>query len=130
MKKQNKIIGGLRETPQDNRDFQVGALFRLPSIEEIPDNFSLEGYRIKDQQDTDYCSAYMATGMSSLQEGVDLWPDWSFACSKELTGDNEEWGQTYMTVDMPREDVEYMIEKGIKVGDNWIIQFLKLIFKL
>jgi len=279
MKKQNKIIEGLRETPVDNRDFQVGALFRLPSIAELPDNFELTGYRIKDQKDTDYCSAYMATGMSELQEDVELWPDFNFACSKELTGDNEEWGQNlrdalkaltkygsvpqseavevkkprylssyperlkdiavkykkqtflnvkptagmdafdtirstiwhfrnekravgfgvvfgwnlddkiidtipdsgfghalytvgwkniddkpylivvqsagnsagdngvhyfsrevinhyvaryqaYMIVDMPREDVEYMLEKGIKVGDNWIIQFLKLIFKL
>jgi hypothetical protein len=84
---------GLRELPKDKRDFPLGALFALPSLEELPEDFKLEPLTIKNQGNTDYCSAYMSTGMSELQELVKLSPEWSFAKSKEISGDLDEWGQ-------------------------------------
>lgn len=92
-----QLQGGLQETPEDNRDFTVGALFRLPTPSELPSDFDIGILSIKDQTaksiTSDFCSAYSVAGISELQEGEELWPDFNFAASKEFTKDNEEWGQ-------------------------------------
>lgn len=96
MPNEQVLSDGLRPTPEDRRDKPLGALFTLPKPEELPLNFSLGVFSIKDQikeGDTDFCSAYMADGMSELQEGVELWPKWGFAASKDLTGNPDDWGQ-------------------------------------
>lgn len=93
-------IGGLVQTPVDRRDFHVGALFKLPTVEELPSEFTLQVLSIKNQDkegDDDACSAYMADGMSELQEGIELWPKWGFAASKQISGGNDDWGQDLRT---------------------------------
>lgn len=85
---------GLRELPRDDRDLVMGEVFRLPRPEELPDNFMVgEPFKIKDQGNSDYCTAFAATSASELQEGVELSPEWHFAASKAISGDIDAWGQ-------------------------------------
>jgi len=84
---------GLRETPKDSRDFKLGASFRLPDLEDLPKNFVFEQISVKDQKSTDFCSAFMTTYMSEIQEDIELSPEWSFAVSKMISGDVDGWGQ-------------------------------------
>lgn len=89
-------IGGLQELPQDDRDLQLGSFWSLPQLEELPEEFSFEPLWIGDQNaegEDDFCSAYATCGASSLQEDKPLYPAYSFALSKQLTGDPEAWGQ-------------------------------------
>lgn len=89
-KRQNK--GGLKPTPVDDRDFQLGAVVTLPKLEDLPTHFRLP-YTVKNQMSSDFCSAYMSCAMSEVQEGIELEPSYSFAKSKELSGDVDSWGQ-------------------------------------
>lgn len=85
---------GLRELPKDNRDFPLGALFGVLPLDQLPEEFELTTpFPIKNQGNTDYCSAYASCGLSELQEQVELYPEWSFACSKEISGNHDAWGQ-------------------------------------
>lgn len=94
MNTDNKFIGfGLKETPKDDRDFQLGAIINLPALEELPQEFYFKLTKVKDQLDTDFCSAYATCAISEIQEEVELDPLWSFAVSKMLSGDADEWGQ-------------------------------------
>jgi hypothetical protein len=87
---------GLKPTPDDPRDYKLGALYTLPKLSELPERFVLP-YRVKHQGDSDFCSAYTSCAMSETQEGVELEPSWSFAISKVLSDDAEEWGQDIRT---------------------------------
>src|SRR3990167_7919152 len=84
---------GLKETPKDNRDFLLGSIFRLPKLEELPNEFIFDIQKIEDQLDSDFCSAFSSSYLSELQEDVDLEPSLSFAISKVISGDPAEWGQ-------------------------------------
>lgn len=84
---------GLRVLEKDERDFSVGAIFKLPKLSELPSEFVLSGYTVKNQLDTDFCSAFATTSASELQEGVELSPEFSFAAGKSLSKDIESWGQ-------------------------------------
>jgi hypothetical protein len=85
---------GLRELKEDKRDFQLGAFTVLPPLDELPSVFEhTTPFPIKDQRDSDYCSAYSSCGASELQEEIKLWPEYSFAGSKKISGDPEAWGQ-------------------------------------
>ena len=85
---------GLRELPKDNRDFPLGAFTVLPELSELPDTFEhTTPFPIKNQGQSDFCSAYSSCGASELQEDVELYPEYSFALSKDITGDKEAWGQ-------------------------------------
>lgn len=88
---------GLLPTPVDERDFKLGDITRLPDLSELPKNFLLKGFRVKDQKDTDFCTQFMACGMSELQEGVELCPEWAFAVSKKISGDPEAYGADLRT---------------------------------
>lgn len=93
----SKIKGGLLATPKDKRDYKVGALFNLPTPEELPADFSLDVVSIKNQDledySSDFCSAYITAGISEIQEGIELWPDFNFAASKYISGNEDGWGQ-------------------------------------
>ena len=91
--KKFKPIGGLRKTLPDARDFRLGNITKLPKLEDLPKTFILETLEIKHQGDTDFCTAYASCLASETQEDVLLEPAWSFAASKFITGDKDEWGQ-------------------------------------
>lgn len=98
----------LLPTIADDRDFSLSAITKLPSLSEIPDDFMLEGIDIKDQKQTDFCTQFALCGMSELQEGVRLSPEWSFAKTKELNGD----------VDGDGESIRTALSTHVKVGAN------------
>lgn len=85
--------GGLHPLTKDDRDLKLGAIFKQIKIEEVPNyNFRVaDPIRIKDQGDTDYCSAYAVTEVSEDQEGIELLPEYQFFKTKQLMGDTE-WG--------------------------------------
>lgn len=84
---------GLRPTEPDSRDFQLGQIADLPKLADLPREFIIADLGVRDQGNSDFCSAYMSTAMSEPQEQVVLEPSWSFAKSKEISGDVEQWGQ-------------------------------------
>jgi len=88
-----EIKKGLRPTPKDKRDISFGAVFSLSKLEELPKEFSIGESEILDQQDTDYCSGYATCAASAFQELKTLHPVWSFAVSKMISGDIDDWGQ-------------------------------------
>lgn len=91
------ISGGLKPTPKDERDFKLGALYTLPKLSDLPESFEHPIIGIKNQLDTDYCSAFASCTVSELQEGTTLEPTWSFAVSKMISGDLDEFGQDLRT---------------------------------
>mgnify|MGYP001561716928 CR=1 FL=1 len=91
---EEQFIGfGLQDTPDDHRDFELGAIIDLPDLKELPKKFSFTPLVIKDQLDTDLCSAFATDSASELQEGRVLEPMWTFAVSKKISGDPDKWGQ-------------------------------------
>lgn len=83
---------GLRELPADPRDFQLGQVFELPKLEELPVAFKFDTLGIKDQRDSDFCTAFSYCTLSELQENVKLEPSWSFAMTKAIEGDHTSYG--------------------------------------
>lgn len=88
---------GLRELPKDDRDFQLGAVFDLPTLEELPIDFRFQPLAIKDQKNSDFCTAFSYCALSELQEDVLLEPSWSFAMTKDLEGDYTTYGADLRT---------------------------------
>jgi len=88
-----EIIHGLHPTKKDTRDFKLGQITTLPALSELPENFQLDGIEIMNQRDTDFCTQFALCGMSELQEGVRLAPEWCFAKSKEISKDINAYGQ-------------------------------------
>lgn len=88
---------GLGELPPDDRDLCLGDLITLPALAELPAEFELTPLTIKDQLDTDFCTGYATCGASELQEGVELSPEYSFALSKSLSGNVDQYGQDVRT---------------------------------
>ncbi len=91
-KKEVHIEAGLKRLPRDKRDFQYSKVFG--TIEELPTEDFLVGdpLEIKDQFDTDMCTAFAACAVSELQEGIKLSPEFQFAKIKELEGQWDTWG--------------------------------------
>jgi len=89
-------ITGLLPTIKDSRNYQLGDIVQLPSLEELPDSFSLTPLSVKNQID-DFCTAAATVGMSELQEKVELSWRYSMALSKELSGNPNQWGQDLPT---------------------------------
>ena len=75
----------LHPLPQDPRDFQLGALFTLPEVSELPPDFEFS-VKIKDQGSSDFCTAFSSTLASELQEDTELSPEYVFAQAKKLAG--------------------------------------------
>lgn len=98
---------GLKPLPVDERDFKVGQIMSLPKLEDLPEEFELPTLGVKNQYDSDFCSAFAATLVSESQEGIELSPEWHFAVSKKISGDVKEWGQ----------DLRSACEVSVKYGD-------------
>ena len=123
---------GLLKLPKDNRDFKLSAVIKLPKLEELPKEFELEPITTYDQLESDYCSGEATCGASGLQEKIALSPEWSFAVSKMISEDPEEYGQDLRTAmkvhtkygAIEKKDAPYSLEKGdednkIRYINNW-----------
>lgn len=84
----------LQKLPKDDRDFNLGAIFDQIKIEDIPkiDFVVATPLVIKNQGETDYCSAYALTSVSEDQEELELLPEYQFYKTKLISGKFEEWG--------------------------------------
>lgn len=125
------LQGGLNPKKDDVRDFKLGRITKLPEVEKLPYEFYLFPLDTEHQGNSDFCSAFSTTGMSELQEGVSLSPEWSFAASKKLSKDKNEWGQDMRTAmkahveygAIKKEDSPFSIDthsaKFLRDIDNW-----------
>jgi hypothetical protein len=97
---------GLAPTPADERDFQLGALIDLPALSELPASFRFPTLGVKDQKDTDFCTAFASDLLHEIMTGVELCPEWGFAASKSLSGDTTGYGQ----------DIRTALKRHVKLG--------------
>ena len=114
LNQQNKITGGLLPLKKDARDFNYTKVFG--AIKQITDeDFIVGSPELLDQGSSDFCTAFAGCAASSLQEGKTLNPYWSFAVSKQLSGNFEAYGQdlrTALKVHTKYGAIEEMINKG------------------
>lgn len=84
----------LKILPKDPRDFNLGAVFPQIDIKKVPttDFIVTTPLVIKNQGETDYCSAYALTSVSEDQEGIEFIPEYQFFRIKEISGKPKEWG--------------------------------------
>ncbi len=129
---ENKIPNGLKKLPKDDRDFKLGAIFDLPPLSDLPENFVVGLPTVKDQKDTDFCAAFSSCTISELQEEVELCPEWSFAVGKMIENDVESFGLDIRTICQAHtkygaievKDAPYSLEKGqtsdfLRRIENW-----------
>jgi len=93
--KQKEIGGGLTELPADARDFSQDAVFGSIRAEALPeaDFIVSPPLVIKDQGDTDLCTAFATTSASEDQEGVLLDPVFTYYATKVLVQKSPDtWG--------------------------------------
>lgn len=126
--------GLLPLTHDRTKDFTVGALFDLPKIEDLPADFTLGAPKIRDQGQTDLCSAYASTTVSTYQEGVELSPLYQFAKTKQVMGgDPSAWGADlksackslveYGSVEQSYMDMQQDMGWDLRDGTKWPKQF-------
>jgi len=106
MKSEHYNIDGLILKKPDIRNFKLGSVFTLPKLKDLPREFCLPKRPIKNQGNSDKCTAYASCLASELQEGVELNPDFTFAVGKDIEGNPDSWGC----------DIESMLKAHTKVG--------------
>lgn len=89
-----KIIkGGLLPLPQDERDFSSQKVLFGAIVPKLPsEDFEIKTGEVKNQFDSDLCSAFSVCLASEAQEGIKLSPEWQFSKTKFLSGNWQEWG--------------------------------------
>lgn len=93
------IGGGLKELPKDERDFSFGAIFGSVPLSELPAEYEVrKPLAIKQQEDSDLCTAFAACAVSEDQEGIELGPEYLFAKTKKIEGDWKTWGADLRSV--------------------------------
>src|ERR1051325_1982127 len=80
---------GLLPLPKDKRDLRLGRVLGYAKLTEVPETDFMvsQPLEIKDQGDTDMCSAYASCAASEDQEGVILEPAYTFAKTKQIIGE-------------------------------------------
>lgn len=89
------IKGGVRNAERtDVRTFSRAAYFGAMHPDQLPEYDFDVGVpvTIKDQGDTDFCTAAALMAVSELHEGVELSMEYQMALTKELEGNPETWG--------------------------------------
>jgi hypothetical protein len=92
----------LKEREVDERDMQLGAIIKWPSLLEIPEEYRIEPLSIKNQNadgKDDACASCAITGMIEPKEEAILYYPFVFAAAKhEAGGDPNSWGLTLKDV--------------------------------
>jgi len=89
-----EIKEGLKPLPEDNRDLRLGSVFGQGDPKKLP-VYSFKVCNplvIKDQRNSDFCSAYGLTAVSEDQEGIELSPFYQFAKTCQIMGEWDTWG--------------------------------------
>lgn len=140
-----RIPHGLNYTPEDSRDFKLGAVFILPKLSDLPTEFDNLGQTtVRDQTErdpnNDKCTEYAIGVGDEIQEGVLTNPDFSFAVAKDMSGNPEDFGQDLRTACLGHIKVgaieQSEVPQGINVDDpkyrylkNWPPELLPKAFK-
>lgn len=91
--KDKQIGGGLIAALEDERDFSFGSVYGLPELSDLPSKYKTsDPLKIKDQGDTDLCTAFAITSVSEDQEQTTLSPEYQFAMTKQIIGKPDGWG--------------------------------------
>jgi hypothetical protein len=80
-----KVVGGLVPMSENPKDLKFGAIYKLPKLEEIDDEFVVgTPLKLKNQEETDICTAASSTAVSEDQEEVELDMLFQFAAGKAI----------------------------------------------
>jgi len=120
---------GLKKLPKDSRDFQLGWITKLPKLSELPEEYKVT-LNVKNQLESDFCTAYATCYMSEAQEDVELEPSWSFAVSKSISGNVDQWGQdmrsamkSHLRGALPKKGAPYSLDRQhpgfLRDLNNW-----------
>lgn len=99
-KKPTVVINrGCERLPEDERDFDLGALFKQIDINEVPTiDFEIaKPLKIKNQYESDMCTAYAITAISEDQERIELSPEYTFSRTKKIRDEYTKWGADLRT---------------------------------
>ncbi len=95
-KMKGKMNHGLKWTFKnkiDPRKFKRSKLFGANiEVSAIPDFDLAPTLTIKNQLDSSMCTAFATTGISSIQEGTELSPEYAFQKTRALMGSPHSWG--------------------------------------
>jgi hypothetical protein len=79
-----EIQQGLTLTPPDPKNYKFHKVFGTVDLAGIPDYFIIaDPLVIKDQANTDRCTAYGGTEVSEDQEMIELSPEYQFYLTKK-----------------------------------------------
>lgn len=87
------LKGGLTPLTKDDRDFPLGALGPIPSLDDVKPT-GLQPRKILNQiadGNDDFCTSYAIAGALGITEEADLFPDFQMAASLDLNP--SQWGQ-------------------------------------
>jgi hypothetical protein len=84
--------GGLIKQKKDGSEFLLGAVFNLPEINKIPENFVLKPLEIKKQERQDGCVGCAIASASELQENRLQDEHFSYLAGKYVSNNPNEWG--------------------------------------
>ena len=126
------IKNGLHPLPKDDRDLQLGSIFNLPDLSELPKEFIINLPKVKQQFNSDFCAAFSSCLISELQENVELCPEWTFAVAKSISGNVDNYGTDLRSICKAHQkfgaielnDSPYSLEKGqssdfLRRIENW-----------
>ena len=90
---ENKIIGGLKDTPKDKRDFSYSKKFGSISPLELPKEFYVsQPLEIKNQFGSDFCVGFGTASVREDTELVILDPYFFWSQMAKIRGNWKEWG--------------------------------------
>lgn len=93
------FLRGLRPKVEDKRDLQLGQVFPLPKLAELPEEYRVPVLTLDDQKSSDFCAASASSKASEYQEGEPLSFEYLFAVAKQLEGgDPDAFGLQLRTV--------------------------------
>lgn len=95
-----KAQHGLQPLLKDRRDFSYHKTFGSAAIDprQLPTNFVLaQPLKIKDQGDTDMCTAFASSEVAEDQDNIEMSPEWFFSKEKELLNDYAGYGADLRT---------------------------------
>lgn len=88
----NEIGGGLQKLKKDKRDFRLSSIDTPVNLSYLPEEYEVLSLEVKDQGNSDYCTAYTVTSASEVHEGKELSPLYQFAKTKQIEGNISSWG--------------------------------------
>lgn len=91
MKKFQPPVDSLKPLIEDGTEFRLGSIIKWPKLSELPEEFIIEPFSIKDQiadRKDDACGSCAGAGMIEPCEEAELYYPFLFAAAKHVSGDD------------------------------------------